>query len=149
MGREGWNTAGTRGGAKPVPGNVVQRFYDFLHLEEAAPIWLKEFATQLRIFSAASKTLNDYLENLEISPEDDVETLKGISVDCRLCTQRCQSLLMTFFVELDIFAGKVERPGSSQSYRSWEMGTMRESVATERESLEKLIAAIHVHLSST
>lgn len=133
-----------QGGAIPVPGNVVQRFYDFLNLEEAAPIWLKEFATQLRIFSAASDTLDDYLENQEISPEDDVETLKGISVDCRLCTQRCQTLLMTFMVELDTFAGKVERLGSSQSYRSLEMGTVR-----ERESMEKLTAAVNMHLSLT
>lgn len=142
MGREGWDTAGTSRGGKPVPGNVVQRFYDFLRLEEAAPIQLKEFATQLRIFSAASDTLDDYLENLKISPEDDVETLKGISVDCRLCTQRCQTLLMNFFKELDVFAGKVERLDSSQCYRSWEMETMREI-----ESMKKLTAAITVHLS--
>lgn len=144
MGREGWDTAGTSGGAKPVPSNVVQRFYDFIHLEETAPIQLKEFATQLRIFFAASETLDDYLESLEISPEEDVETLKDISVDCRLCTQRCQTLLMNFFVEFDIFAGKVERLDSSQSYRSWEMDTVR-----DRESMKKLTAAINVHLSPT
>lgn len=145
MGRAGWDTADTSGGAKPIPSIVVQRFYNFVHLEEAAPTQLKELATQLQIFSAASDTLDEYLENLKISPEDDVETLKDISVDCRLCAQRCQTLLMNFFVEFDIFAGgKVERLDSSQSYRSWEMDTAR-----ERESMKKLTAAINVHLSQT
>lgn len=143
MEREGWDTAGTSWGVRTVPSNVVQRFYDFVHLEEAVPIQLKEFATQLRIFSAASDTLDEYLENLEISPEDD-ETLKDLSVDCSLCAQRCQSLLMNFSVEFDIFAGKLERLDSSQSYRSWEMDTVR-----ERESMKKLTAAINVHLSPT
>lgn len=92
MEREGWDTAGE---TKPVAGDVIQRFYNFLHLESAAPIRLKAFATDLRIFSAASDKLDDYLENLEICPEDHVETLKGISVECRLCTQRYQTLLMT------------------------------------------------------
>lgn len=45
MEREGWDTAGTSWGVKTVPSNVVQRFYDFVHLEEAVPIQLKEFAT--------------------------------------------------------------------------------------------------------
>lgn len=51
---------------------------------------------------------------------------------------------MNFFVEFDIFAGKVERLDSSQSYRTWEMDTVR-----ERESMKKLTAAINVHLSTT
>lgn len=144
MGRAGYDTAGSSGKAKPVPSNVVHRFYDFIHLEEAAPIQLKEFATELRIFSAASNTLNDYLWKLEINPKDDVETLKDISVDCRLCAQRCETLVMNFFVELDIFAGKVERLGSSQSYHFWEMDTVR-----ERECMKKLTAAINLHLSPT
>lgn len=144
MGREGWDTAGISGEAEPVPSNVFQRFYDFIHLEEAAPIQLREFASQLRIFFATSDTLNDYLEKLGISPEDDVGALEGISIDCRLCTQRCQTLLIDFFVEFDIFAGKVERLDSSQSYRSWEMNTVR-----ERESMKKLTAAINLHLSPT
>lgn len=142
MGRQSYHIAGTSARAKLVPSNVAQRFDDFLNLEKAAPIQLRELAIQLRIFSAASKTLNYYL----ISPEDNIETktLEDISVDCRLCAERCQTLVNNFFVGFDTFAGKIKRLVSSQGYHLWEMDAMR-----ERESMKKLTAAINLHLPST
>lgn len=152
--------------AKPVPSNVVQKLYELIQEEEAPPIHLKEFAKQLRIFSAASdtldnylgtvsdtfdnhlatasNTLDNYLESLEISPNDDVGTLKGIVVDCKLCTQRCQILLMNFFVEFNTFAGRLERVINSRFYRSWEIDTVREI-----EIMKRLIVAINMHQSLT
>lgn len=150
--------------AKPVPSNVVQKLYDLIQEEEAPPMQLKEFATQVQIFSAASDTLHNYLgtasdtfdnylgtasdtldnylKSLEICPNDDVGTLKGIIVDCELSTQRCQILLMNFFVEFNTFAGRLERVINSQFYRSWEIDTVREI-----EIMKRLTTAINMHVS--
>lgn len=130
--------------ANPVPSNVFQKLCELIQELEAPPIQLKEFAAQLRIFSAASDTLDNYLENLEISPKDDTGTLEGILVGCKLCNQRCQILLVNFFVEFKIFAGRLESVINSQFYRSWEIDTVREI-----ESMKTLTAAINTHLSPT
>lgn len=121
---------------------VVQRFYNLIDQEKAAPLRLKEFATQLQTFFAASNALDIYLENPEISPEDDVEILMNISEECRDCVERCQTFLMTFLNELGTSAGGIPR-SNFQLYRIW----ARDSASILRENMETLTAAINLHLS--
>lgn len=136
-----WSTADTTSRATTAPSKdipVVQRFYDLIDKEKAAPLPLKEFATQLQTFFAASNALDIYLENPEISPEDDVEIL-NIFEKCRQCVERCHTFLMRFLNEL---GGGIPR-SSSQLYLIWSV----DSALILRENMETLTAAINLRLS--
>lgn len=140
-----WSTAGTSGGATAASSkddDFVQKFYDLIDQEKAAPIRLKEFATQLRSFFAAFNALNDYLRNPEFSPKDDVEILKNIPNDCGRCAERCQTFLMTFLNELGTSAGGKAR-SSSQLYQNWTVDT----AFLLEEKMKALTATIILRLS--
>lgn len=93
-------------GDDSIDESVFERFCAILHTAQGIiPEQLKEFATQLQTFFAASVALDNHLENLDLYPKDDSTILSHLSKECNLCAERCQILLTKTLKELDASRG--------------------------------------------
>ncbi|MCJ1348819.1 hypothetical protein MMC31_007052 [Peltigera leucophlebia] len=85
----GWNVT--------EPLHVAARFAVFVQKYRGAPQQIKSFALEVEVFRGALKVFERCFKNPDSIPEEDLDSLKAISVDFQRCANDCQAFIGRFF----------------------------------------------------